>query len=70
MPPNIISNLKNLRLDKRLTQEELADALGVSRQTIIALEQDRYEPSLSLSLKCAHFFKTNVESIFSLKQNN
>ncbi len=66
MPPNILSNLKALRLTRQLTQEELGAALGVSRQTIIALEQNRYEPSLSLALRCAHYFHTNIESIFSL----
>ena len=66
MPPNIQSRLKEFRLQKQITQEDLAGALGVSRQTIIALEQGRYEPSLSLALRIAAYFKTPIESIFSL----
>lgn len=66
MPPNIQSRLKEFRLQKQITQEDLAQALGVSRQTIIALEQGRYEPSLSLALRIAAYFKTPIESIFSL----
>lgn len=66
MPPNIQSRLKEMRLAKELTQEELAQILSVSRQTIIALEQGRYEPSLSLALRIAAYFEVPVESIFSL----
>jgi putative transcriptional regulator len=66
MPPNLQSRLKEFRLQKQITQEDLAGALGVSRQTIIALEQGRYEPSLSLALRIAAYFKTPIESIFSL----
>lgn len=66
MPPNIQSRLKEFRLQKQITQEDLAGALGVSRQTIIALEQGRYEPSLSLALRIAAYFQTPIESIFSL----
>lgn len=66
MSPNIQSQLKEFRLQKHLTQEDLAQSLGVSRQTIIALEQGRYEPSLSLALRIAVYFQTPIESIFSL----
>lgn len=66
MPPNLQSRLKEFRLQKQITQEDLANALGVSRQTIIALEQGRYEPSLSLALRIAAYFKTPIESIFNL----
>jgi putative transcriptional regulator len=66
MPPNLQSRLKEFRLQKQITQEDLAQALGVSRQTIIALEQGRYEPSLSLALRIADYFKTPIESLFSL----
>lgn len=66
MPPNLITELKAMRLARQMTQEELALALGVTRQTIIALEQNRYEPSLSLALRAADYFKTSVETIFKL----
>jgi len=50
-----------------MTQEELAHALGVTRQTIIAMEKGNYTPSVLLALKIAQFFKKRVESIFSLE---
>ena len=53
------------RLEKNLTQEELARVVGVTRQTIIAIEKDHYIPSLLLALKIARFFKKPVEEIFT-----
>ncbi len=47
-----------------MTQEALASTLGVTRQTIIAIEQGRYEPTLHLADKCAKFFATPIEQIF------
>lgn len=49
-----------------LTQEQLAQAIGVTRQTIIAIERGNYTPSVALALKLAKFFDTSVESIFTL----
>lgn len=54
------------RSDARVTQEELAKAVGVTRQTIIAIEKGNYTPSVELALKLAHFFKQPVEKLFSL----
>jgi putative transcriptional regulator len=48
-----------------MTQEELADKIGITRGTVIALEKGDYNPTLELAFKLAKFFKTNVESIFS-----
>lgn len=48
------------------TQEELACAVGVSRQTIIALEKGNYTPSVLLALKIAGFFKVPVEKLFTI----
>lgn len=59
------NNLRELRKNKQLTQEELARILGVTRQTIIAIENDKYDPTLRLALKLARFFGTHVEAIFS-----
>lgn len=56
-----------LRAKKAVTQEELADAVGVTRQTIIAIEKGNYTPSVSLALKLAKFFKTDLGKIFILK---
>jgi putative transcriptional regulator len=50
-----------------LTQQQLADAVGVTRQTIIALEKGAYNPSLLLALQLAEVLQTNVESLFTLK---
>lgn len=62
---NTLSNHVNeLRLKADLTQEELGKRVGVTRQTIIAIEKGNYTPSVALALKIAHCFKTSVESIF------
>jgi len=60
----IQNNIKKLRTDKNITQEELANFCKVSRQTIIAIEKGNYTPSLDLALSVANFFKAPVESIF------
>jgi len=60
------NNLKELRLSHNLTQEELARALAVTRQTIIAIENNKYDPTLRLAIKIARFFGSSVESIFKL----
>lgn len=65
--PEIISHLKGLRISHRLTQEELAEKLGVTRQTINAIEQGKYQPTLHLAFKCAKLFKTSIEDIFTFK---
>lgn len=53
-----------LRNRKKITQEELAKAIGVSRQTIIAIEKGNYTPSILLALKIAKYFKITVEKVF------
>ncbi len=55
-----------LRIQSNITQEDLAQAVGVSRQTIIALEKGNYTPSILLALKIAGFFKLPVEKIFKI----
>ena len=62
------NNLKVYRAMHDLTQEELAKELGVTRQTIIAIEKDKYDPSLILAFKIAQFFKTPIEDIFSYQE--
>jgi putative transcriptional regulator len=56
--------VRQLRTGRGLTQADLASALDVSRQTINAIEQERYTPSLPLALTLARFFETTVEAIF------
>jgi putative transcriptional regulator len=60
----MINNLRALRATKGLTQADLGQALGVSRQAIIAIEADQHDPSLDLAFKIAALFETQVEAIF------
>lgn len=63
-----VSNLiQSQRQKKQLTQEDLARAVGVTRQTIIAIEKGNYTPSVYLALRLAHFFKTSVEKLFVIE---
>lgn len=63
----IISNhVYPLRMKLHITQEDLASRLGVTRQTIIAIEKGNYTPSVLLALKIAHVFKKPLEEIFKL----
>ncbi|MEK7631972.1 MAG: helix-turn-helix transcriptional regulator [Patescibacteria group bacterium] len=63
----IVNNrLRELRKNKTLTQEELGKAVGVTRQTIISIENQEYIPTTLLSLKIAKYFKVRVEEIFWL----
>jgi putative transcriptional regulator len=59
------NRLKVLRAERNWSQADLADALGVSRQTVNALETGRYDPSLPLAFKIAKVFEQPIESIFS-----
>ena len=58
------NKLKVYRAMNEITQEKLAKELGVTRQTIIAIEKDKYDPSLSLAFKIAKLFKVKIEDIF------
>jgi putative transcriptional regulator len=59
------NRLRELRAAKEWSQAELADKLGVSRQTINAIETEKYDPSLPLAFKVARLFKLPIENIFS-----
>jgi putative transcriptional regulator len=56
--------VRSLRIEKGLAQGELAEAMGVSRQTINSIENERYTPSLPLALALARYFGTSVEEMF------
>lgn len=58
------NDVRDLRTARELSQQQLADALGVSRQTINSIEKDRYTPSLPLALAIARYFDRPVEAIF------
>jgi putative transcriptional regulator len=62
------NNLKVWRAKFDFTQEELAKKVAVTRQTIIALEKGKYNPSVELALKIATIFNTTIEEIFFLRE--
>ncbi len=62
------NKLKELRRGLGLRQEDIARILGVTRQTIIAIENDKYNPTLELAMKLARFLNTPVEDIFQLEE--
>ena len=61
------NNIKQLRKATGLRQEDMAKTLGVSRQTIIAIENDKYNPTLELAMRIARLLQLNVEEIFVLE---
>jgi putative transcriptional regulator len=62
---HIRNNIRRLRFDRgEMTQEELAARAGCTRQTIIALEQGKYVPSIELAFKISRVFGVNVEEVF------
>ena len=67
MKETIKNQVYELRTKSNITQEALAEALGVTRQTIIAIEKGNYTPSVILVLKIAKFFRKAVEDIFQIK---
>ena len=63
----MINKIKQLRKAKGYRQEDLAEALDVSRQTIIAIENNKYNPTLELAMRLARYLNTTVEELFELK---
>lgn len=64
------NTIKVQRAIKDVTQAQLADIIGVSRQTISAVEKNKYVPSTVLALKLARFFEVNVELVFELTEED
>lgn len=63
---SITNNIRKLRfLDNEMTQQELADKTGVTRQTIVAIENGKYSPTLELAFKIAHVFNVPLIDVFS-----
>ena len=60
------NNIKELRKLKSIRQEDLANLVGVTRQTINAIENNKYDPTLELSMKLAKIFDKHVDEIFTL----
>lgn len=66
----MINHVKRYRVELGITQQELADLLKVSRQTIFSIETAKYIPSTILSLKISKIFKKSVEDVFVLEPND
>jgi putative transcriptional regulator len=60
----ISNHLRDLRAARGMTQQELADAIGVTRQTVIAIEGDKYSPSLETAFRIAEVFGVPLEQVF------
>ena len=58
------NTLRDLRAARSMTQQELADAIGVTRQTVIAIELDKYSPSLETAFRIARVFSVPLEQVF------
>jgi len=69
MTPNVRNRVKELRSERGWTQQQLAEAVGVSRQSINSIERERYVPSLPLALTFARVFGCPTEKIFMLEMN-
>jgi putative transcriptional regulator len=66
----IISRLHVFRAEKRISQEELAKSIDVTRGTIVAIEGGDYNPSLELAFRLARYFNTDINSIFQIEEGN
>jgi putative transcriptional regulator len=70
MSEEVRTRIRDYRLERGLTQDDLAHAVGVSRQSINAIERGRYTPSLPLALRFAQFFRCSTDDLFQLKEND
>jgi putative transcriptional regulator len=68
MNDSVANSVKEHRKNAGLTQEDLAAAMKVSRQTIISIEKGKYIPSLPLALKLARFFKCSTDDVFTIEE--
>ena len=62
--PGLRNTIRELRAQTGMTQQELADAIGVTRQTVIAIELDKYSPSLETAFRIARVFGVPLEQVF------
>lgn len=65
--PQIDNNIRLLRFGRDMTQAELADLVGVTRQTIVAIEQNKYSPSLEVAFRIAQVFKLPLTEVFEYR---
>lgn len=69
MKLNIQSNVRKLRFNhNEMTQQSLAEAIGVSRQTVVAIEKGKYSPSLELAFRLSEIFQVSIEEIFYVER--
>ncbi len=66
---HIKSRVHVYRAEKRITQQQLADAIGVTRGTIVAIEKDNYNPTLELAFRLAKYFNTDINSLFKAEED-
>jgi len=66
-PTRVSNRIRELRADRELTQADIASRLGVTRQTIIAIEQGRYSPSLEMAFQIAHELKVPLDQVFQYR---
>ena len=66
----MINRVRELRIESGITQDKFAEALQVTRQSVIAIEKNKYNPSLELALRIAAYFHCSVEEIFYLNDEN
>ncbi len=62
------NRIKILRAERNLTQEELAEKIGVSRQTINAIEKEKFDPSITTAFRMAKLFGTSIENVFLFEE--
>ena len=65
---SVVNHIREIREEKKIPQKEMAQALGVSRQTMTAIEKGKYNPSLELSLKIAAYFDRPFDEFFYLDE--
>jgi putative transcriptional regulator len=66
----VVNRLHVFRAERRITQDQLAKEIGVTRATIVAIEGGGYNPSLELAFRLARFFQTDIQTIFSVEEEN
>ena len=68
--PAIRNCIRELRAERNMTQQDLADHVGVTRQTVIAIELDKYSPSLETAFRIAHVFAVPLEQVFQYEPSH